>query len=452
MSRSKALFAALVLVAPAVDAGLGAQETGGARAAGAPRTALDSLVQQAVSVSPQLRAARARVEAAEARVGPAALRPDPMLMAGIENLPVSAPGAGEGMTMKMVGISQAIPAPGKLSAARRVAERELDAERAQGTADSLAVARAVKDAWYDIAYVEQALVIVHQTRDLLVTIIDAAEARLRVGTAGQVDVLRARVEAARLGAEASALFEERRSAVARLNAALDRPGGAPLDAVVIPAGVTAAAVGATPSAIGFVSSTLGSRTSDSPLAPLQALQELAMDRSPVLRAQQALVDAQQSRAELARLERRPDLDVSVQYGQRDRFSDVVSVVVSLPLPLQRGRRQDPLAEAARREVSALQAVRAQRRNEIGAEVARLHAQLERARTQLALTVKAILPQSRAALESAISAWQAGRTDFTAVLESQAAVFNTEMMYHQALADFAHTLAELELVVGAEVLR
>src|SRR5687767_12645163 len=50
-------------------------------------TPLDSLVARALEVSPRLRASRARVEAAEARVAPAGARPDPMLMAGIQNFP-----------------------------------------------------------------------------------------------------------------------------------------------------------------------------------------------------------------------------------------------------------------------------------------------------------------------------------------------------------------------------
>lgn len=412
---------------------------------------VDSLVARAIAANPQLESARERVRAAEARVGPAAARPDPMLMAGIQNVPLADPGFREMMTMKMLGISQVLPAPGKLAAARRVAEREVDALRAEAAGDSLEVARDVKAAYYDVAYVDRALVTAGRTRDVLVDLVEVAESRLQVGLSGQADVLRARVEAARLGDQASALHEERRMALARLNAALNQPSDQALTGAPVPDVVVRAAVGETPSAISFVSPTLGSRAAGSPLPSVGALQELALRHSPILAAQRALIAAQAARAELARLERRPDVSVSVQYGQRDGFSDMVSAVVSVPLPVQRGTRQDALALAARRDLAALDAAREQRRNEIRAEVARMHAQLERARTRLALTVKAILPQSRAALESAIAAYQAGRTDFITVLEAQAALFNTENGYHEALSDFARTLAELELVVGVEVL-
>src|SRR5256885_1269367 len=53
-----------------------------------PALNLDSLVARALSTSPRLRAANARVDAARARVRPASTPPDPMLMAGIINQPL----------------------------------------------------------------------------------------------------------------------------------------------------------------------------------------------------------------------------------------------------------------------------------------------------------------------------------------------------------------------------
>lgn len=411
----------------------------------------DSLVARALVVSPQLRAARERIRAAEARVTPSGTRPDPKLMAGIQNFPVSEPGFSDFMTMKMVGVSQTLPARGKLASARRAAEQELAAARAEGAASTRMVEREVRSVYYDIAYIDEALAIVERTRDVLVSLIRATEARYEVGAAGQQDVLRARLETARLGEDAAALQEERRAAVARLNALLDRPTDDPIGAASIPTQVARAAVADVPGRIRFVSPTLGSRAADSPLPPLDSLQRVAVRQSPMLRAHEAMIAAQAARAELARLERRPDIDLSVQYGQRNGFSDMITAMISVPLPIQRGRRQDPLAAAAGAELAALQAEHHQQRNDIRADVARLHAQLERARTQLALTVKSVLPQSRATLEAAVANYQAGRAEFVTVLEVQTTLFNAETTYFRALSDFAKTLAELEQVVGQEIL-
>ena len=411
----------------------------------------DSLVARALVVSPQLRAARQRIRAAEARVTAAATRPDPMLMAGIQNLPVSEPGFSDFMTMKMAGVSQNLPARGKLTSARRAAEEDLAAARAEGDVSTLMVERDVRSAYYDIAFIDEALAIVQRTLDVLVSLIRATEARYEVGTTGQQDVLRARLETARLGEDAAALQEGRRAAVARLNALLDRPTDDSIRVASIPPHVARAAVADVPGRIRFVSPTLGSRAADSPLPPLDSLQSVAVRQSPMLRAHEAMIAAQAARVELARLERRPDIDLSLQYGQRDGFSDMITAMVSVPLPIQRGRRQDPLLAAAGAELAALQAEHHQQRNDIRADVARLHAQLERARTQLALTVKSVLPQSRATLEAAVANYQAGRAEFVTVLEAQTTLFNAETTYFRTLSDFAKTLAELEQVVGQEIL-
>jgi outer membrane protein, heavy metal efflux system len=91
-------------------------------------------------------------------------------------------------------------------------------------------------------------------------------------------------------------------------------------------------------------------------------------------------------------------------------------------------------------------------NSIRQEIATRVSDVERERTRLALSVKAILPQAHAALESATASYQVGRVDFTSLVDAQAAVFNYETAYWRSLTDFAKAIAELQRVVGAEVLR
>lgn len=422
----------------------------------APGHRLDSLVAQALATSPALRAARARVEAARARVTPAGLRPDPMLMAGVQNFPVSEPGFQDFMTMRMVGVGQTVPYPGKLALRRQAARRDAEAAQAALAGVTRQVARDVRGAYYELAFLDQALDVVGRNQRVLGDFVRVAEARYTVGQAGPQgaglqDVLRARVEATRLAETAVSLTEQRRAALARLNAALDRPTDTPVADPRVPGRVARAAVADSAGRVRFVSAVLGARAADSPLPPLTALQETALRESPMLLEQEAAIAAQAARAELARREYFPDVDVSVQYGQRRGLSDMVTATVSVPLPLQKRRRQDLLVAEARAEVAALEAERAARRNEIRAEVARLYSELERQRAQLALYVKAVIPQGRAALTSATASYQVGRVEFLTLLDTQATLFTYETEYFRTLSDFATTLAELERVVGREVL-
>ena len=415
-------------------------------------TCLDSLLARALTVSPQLRAARARVTAVRAQVTPAGLRPDPMLMAGIQNFPVSQPGFSDVMTMKMIGVSQTLPYPGKLGLQRRVAERETEGTVATLTDVTRQVLYDVRAAYYELVFLDHALEIVQRNADVLGNLIHMTETRYSVGTAGQSDVLKARVEAARLAETAVTLTTQRRAALARLNAVLDQPSDTPIEPPTLPVAITRAAVADSASDIRFLSPALGALAADSPLPSLDSLQTLALGGSAMLQAHVAMIAAQQARVDLARKAALPDIDVSLQYGQRQAQSDMVSAVVSVPLPWHKRQKQDALTTSANANLLALDAEHIAMQNDLRAEVAQLYTTAERQRTQLALYVKAILPQGRAALASATTSYQVGRVELLTVLDNQATLFTTETDYFRVLTDFATTIAQLERITGTEILQ
>ena len=441
-----------------------------ARDAASDGSALDSLLAHALAVSPAVKGAAARADAARHRALAADVLPDPMLMAGIQNLPLgkepasrsgampTSPGGPDPMTMRMIGVGQTVPYPGKLALRRRVAEREVESAQASLDAVRRQVARDVKDAYYELAFVDQAVAIVERNQDVLTGLIRATEARYSVGNAGQQgvglqDVLKARVEATRLAETAAGLSEQRRATLARLNALLDRSSETPVDHPVVPATIARAAVAPAADEIRFTSAALGARAAGSPLPPLAALQEEAVRGSPELREHEAMIAAQAARVELARRERLPDVDVSLQYGQRGGgLPDMVSATVSVPVPVFKRRKQDQLVAEAAGQLDAVHAEHVARVNKLRAEVAGLVSEIEQARTQLALYAKAILPQGRASLGAATASYQAGTVGFLTVLDGQATLFNYETEYFRALTDFAKHLAELERVVGKEILR
>ena len=417
-----------------------------------PASTLDSLVEQALSVNPAIHAAAAQVDAARARLGPAGARPDPMLMAGIQNLPISRPGFSDFMTMKMISVEEAFPFPGNLSLRTRAARDEVTAAQAALDAARLEVAMKLKKAYYDLAFADRALLIVRRNQAVVANLVSVAEARFASGTGTQAEVLRVRTEAANLGEAASTVQEERRAALAQLNAILDRPSETPVARPVVPARVVRAAVADSAAQVHFASDALGARAAGSPLLPLDSLEMLAATRSPLIHEHVARIAAQHARVELAQKAHLPDVSFSLSYGQRQGFTDMVSAIVSIPIPLQKGRKQDSEVAEAVAKLAALEAEHHQMVNSLNAEVAKQVSELERARTQLALSKRAILPQVQATLASTMASYQVGRLDFSAVMDAQASVFNAETAYYRSLTDFAKSLAELERTVGAGVLR
>ena len=437
------LLLATAAMAWAVPPGAAAQSSAVINAA-------DSLVAYALGASPTIRATAARIDAARARVGPAGALPDPILAVGVMNVPVSGGGYTD-MTMNTVGVGQMVPFPGKLALARRAAEMDVRAAEARLDAARLDVAVEVRRVYYELALIDRTLDVLRNNQKLLVNLIQVTESRYGVGTGGQQDVLKARVEASRLAEEAAAVTEQRNAAVARLNALLDRPTATPVPEARVPERIARAAVADDAARIRFSSGALGARAADSPLPPLDEVQARAIAGSPMLRAHEAEIAAQAARLELAQKGHLPDFDLSLQYGQRLDRSDMMSVMVSVPLPIHRKERQEQEVTEARAELAAMQAGHHEMVNRLRADVAVAYAAMERDRAQLALFVKSIIPQGRASLQSATSAYQVGRADFMTLLENQSTLYEYETAYFRAISGFATGLAELERTVGAEVL-
>jgi cobalt-zinc-cadmium efflux system outer membrane protein len=418
------------------------------------RAVLDSLVHLALEANPGITAAHASIEAARAAIGPAGTLPDPMLMAGVMNHSIggSDDPDGSGMAMRVVGIEQSIPFSGKLPLQRRVAEAELAAAVARADAARLRVVRELKTAYYELAFLDRALDIVGRNAGLLNDFVQVAGSRYRVGTGSQADVLKARVEASRVAEEAVSLAERRRAALARLNAVMNQPSETPAPDAVVPARVARAAVPASAAEVRFTSDALGARAADSPLPPLAELQETAVLRSPAIRTQQAMIEAAAARADLARRAHLPDFDFRLQYGQRSHRPDMISAVVSIPIPIHKRQRQNLAVAGADAELAALRAEHHEKANQLRAAIAEVYAELEQERAHLALFVRSIIPQGRAALESATAGFQVGRVDFLTLLENQATLYEYEIAYHRALTAFASRLADLEHAVAGEVIR
>ena len=93
----------------------------------AQQNTLDSLIKQAIIVSPKLKMLQSKYSAAESNVNVNSNLPDPMLTLGLMNLPTNTFSfTQEPMTGKIVGLSQAIPFPGKLSSIANVSEKDAE--------------------------------------------------------------------------------------------------------------------------------------------------------------------------------------------------------------------------------------------------------------------------------------------------------------------------------------
>ncbi|MFQ5536875.1 MAG: TolC family protein [Gemmatimonadota bacterium] len=411
---------------------------------------LDSLVQEALARNPRLEMTRRRLDAARARIGPAGSLSDPVLTAGVRNLPPLHPGDAEPMNSLAVGLRQSLPFPGKRRLRKLAATWDGEAAESQVRAVSREVIRDVRTAYFRLWYVGRALDVVKKHLTILRGIAETSESRYRVGSAGQEDVLKARVEIGRLTEEAAALTEHRRAVLATLNALLDRSPETPVEAAELP-GEISDLIPDSAAPVSFDSPEAGSRLSASPLPTVEALLRQTLDRDPEARRLAAEVESETARRKLAEKAHLPDFDVSLTYGRRQDRNDLLSLLVSVPIPVNRSGRQDAWVAERTALLQAAEDEYRSYRSRVRGHIAQLRALLERDRTRLVILIRSVIPQSRASLDAAAAGFQTGRTDFITLLTIQSSLFQYELSAYQAMSDLAANLAELKRLAGEDIL-
>lgn len=420
-----------------------------------PPALLEALVAEAEADNPEIHAARRAAEAAAARVPQAGAPPDPTLGVGIMNLPAANPSlSADRMTMASVGLGATLPFPGKLGLREDVARLRADAAEWETERVRQRVVAHVKAAYYELYFLDRALGVTERNEALVADLASLTSTRYGVGQGAQPDVLKAQVERTGLEDRLVELRERRTSAAARLNALLGRPTDAPIPETDLPEQVrTAAAAQPASSAPTFAYTAVGRNAHASVGGrPTVELQRIALEHNPAIQAHVRRVEAQRRSVALAGKAKLPDVQLSAGYGYRAGAGDFVNLTASVPLPIFAGRKQDREVVEESAALAEHQARHHAMVNQLNAKIARLAAEIERARSQLVLLREGILPQARASLASATSAYRVGNVDFLTLLDAQVKLYRHELDHHRLLADFATNVAALERAVGTEVLR
>ena len=409
---------------------------------------LADLVALARERSPEIQAARSAAAAFEARVPQAGALPDPTLSAGLMSVPVpDFDLSAEGMTMLSLQVSQRIPVRGSRGIREDAARALHQAALHEVEETELEVVARLKAAYHELAFAHEAERILQRNRALLEDLAGVARGRLSVGAVPQQDVLRAQTEVTRLDEQLAALEDRRTGALTEINRILNRD---PLEPVTpeYPEDLRRAAT-AGPGPGAFTAAALeGGLGPDLP--SLEELQAEALESRPELLAQMRRIEAVGHQRDLAVRERRPDLGWMVAYSPRIGRRDMVSFGISVDLPLFRGRKQDQAVAEAGALLDESELRREELMAAVSSEIARRYSALIRTRERILLLTEGVIPQALATVESATGAYQAGRMEFSGLLEAHATLFRNEIELERLLADFGSELAQLEAAVGTDL--
>jgi outer membrane protein TolC len=167
----------------------------------------------------------------------------------------------------------------------------------------------------------------------------------------------------------------------------------------------------------------------------------------VLERREALARAE---VDMARSERRTDWMLEVEYGQRrPYFDNMLSVMVSFPLSLRRGERQDRDIAARLAEVEQARAMQEEARRAREAEVLGWIADFDTAARRVGRYEKVLLPLARERSAAAQAAYRGGRGELGAVLEAERSIAEAEMGLVQAVIERAKAWTSLAFLFGRE---
>ena len=392
--RTLVVFCGAVLSAAAV------------RAEDAPDVVLEAFIREALEHDPAIRAAAAEAEAARARPEQAAARPAPMVSVAYTNDGWSPSLGTQEMTTLAVMWTQALPGPGRRRLRGDVAGAEARSVEQRIERVRLSTIGAVRRAYYGLLLARDLRALLGEQEKLWREVEESARSRYSVGLGTQYDVLRAQLEVTRLQ---ESVLEQEADLVVRA-AALNRLAGRPLDAPV----VTEAALALRPLSLSF-----------------EELMAEGERISPELKAAAAGIEGAQAGIALAQKERRPEATLQAGYMNRGGLDPMWQAGLAVSLP--RARK----AASAVAEASAGARAAAERRQAVVLDLRlRTHERLTRAQAveKIAeLYTEGIVPQGRAALESALASYPVGKLPFVTVIEALTRVYSDRAAYLRHVA-------------------
>ena len=422
------VFSALALSAVGLTplCASGAQEIGGATrsdtavpmAPGDDRINLQSLIEELVARSPEIKAARQRWEAAKAVVPQVQTLPDPRLQFGYQRMPMTEPLQGA-----MYGFGQEIPFPGKLSLKGDIAQRDAERLEQEYNATRLRLVAVLKETYFNLHFVHKSIEIVDKNKTLLMQFEKTAKARYSVGQAAQQDVFRAQVEISRVLDRLAVLDQQKESLHAAINRFLNRPPADPLG---------------TPEEIQATILT----------SPLPELSRRTEAFSPALMASAKSVDRSEQTVALAQRQYYPDFDVTALGLRNDRSNDngyQVMLGIKIPLFYETKQRQgvrEALAglAGAREDLTAT-------KQDLLFQVKDGFVQAQRAERLITLLRDAIIPQATLGLQAAQAGYAVGKVDFLTLLNSLLTLQESQLELHSEMVSHERAVARLEAVTG-----
>ena len=373
--------------------------------------------------SETMRAANAGAASAMEAARSAAQLPDPTLRVGIDNLPATGPDrfrtTGEPMTMKRIGLSQEWLSAGKRAARQAAADAAVERETVRVEAAAADTRRQAALAYVDAFYAGESLKLArlmeHHAREEL----EASRARLSSATGSSQEALA--LTGARGASEDDTADVLQQQGIAAI--AFERWTGVAPEALEPPDPL------ALPSEPDYVAA------------------------HPAVAAMRRDLDVARRSADVTASEREPNWTWEIGYGQRTGRADMVSVGLSIPLPVAPAERQDRNTAAMRALATKAEADLAEAIRAATAEYRSLRSEAQRLEQRIDRYRAGVLVPAGQRTTAATASYRSGQGSLVGLFEARHAEVEARRKLLALQRDLARTQVQLAFrPLAAEVAR
>lgn len=395
-------------------------------------SSLDSLINQALLVSPKLKMLKAKYNASESRIEVNSNLPDPMLTLGLMNLPTNSFSfTQEPMTGKIVGLSQAFPFPGKLGSVADVAEKDAEIVTKEISDSENEIKKIISQNYWELVFVRKAIDVANESKILLKDIAEVVRANYSVSKASQQNLLKVELEITNITDRIEEMKSKENSLVSMINAQLLRDAQSFIYTNDLPS-------------IEYLKITQNK------------LDSLAKSYRPFLEGIQLAKQKAELMKDLAEYDYYPNFNLSLQYSFRDKIErtnmpldDFFSVMVGLSIPLNYGGKVTAKVEEAEAMQNMYeeqyQASLQMLNGTFGSSIAKLNTLQER----IKLIEEALLPQAQQTYSASLSSYQVAQIDFINVVDAQNKLYQVETNLYRLKSEYLKEINELEFLTGIE---
>ena len=393
-------------------------------------TATDTLadyLEQALIGNDSLGIARAKFRISTEATRLSGVLPDPKLSVQYYLEPVE---TRTGPQNAALGISQAVPWFNKLSLLRELSDYDAAIAGATLASVELDVARQVKTAYIEYAFLGRSQQTIAENLELLRYLEGVARSRYTAGKATFFDVLKIQIEISKAQEKAASLTDRAFPLRVHINNLL---GTEQERARTIPNHLPDVVL----------------EKND------EVIHSLALENAPLLQSAQQRIAKARTGKELAENDFYPDFGFSIktiftgnaEFGSpADSGKDPIIAGLNMNIPIFRERRHAKVA-SQEASISAAQSYKQQQLRLLGTHIEEELFAYREAQRKLLMYRDDLLPKVKQQLEVAVNGFQSGETTILELIDAEKSLLRFGLSENRALADRALAIARMEAQTG-----